>query len=393
MITCPRGVVPLLGSELAALGFPVLSAQETVVETTGTLADAMLLNLHLRSGQRVLFLFREFRAGDAEELYRAISEIAWEEYIDEGGYFCVNSSVNNPTIRDSRYANVRCKDAIVDRLRRETGARPDCGPDRERLVLFLYWQGEDAAIYLDTSGLPLYRRGYRRIPLEAPMQETLAAALVMSAGWSGEGHFINPMCGSGTLAIEAALIALKTAPGLLRSNFGFMNVKGFDRTTWESLRARARNSARKSLQGRIIATDVRGEAVNAARRNAAAAGVDHLIEFGVCDYAMTDVPAGGGVVMVNPEYGARMGRISELENVYSGIGDYFKQKCSGYRGYVFTGNLQLAKKIGLRSSRRSIFFSGDIECRLMEYELYAGSRKHAGRAGIHGEGKEKQDGQ
>lgn len=208
------------------------------------------------------------------------------------------------------------------------------------------------------------------------MQETLAAAVIMASKWNGSGHFINPMCGSGTLAIEAAFMGLNRAPGLLRDNFGFMHLKGFNESLWKELRAQAKKEAGKAVKLRIIATDIRKEAVEAARKNAATAGVKHLIEFSVCDYSETPIPDGGGIVILNPEYGERMGKIHELESVYKGIGDFFKQKCGGYTGYIFTGNFELAKKVGLRSKRRVQFFNGGIECRLLEYELYAGSKKN-----------------
>ncbi len=171
-------------------------------------------------------------------------------------------------------------------------------------------------------------------------------------------------------AIEAALIGLNRASGILRDNFGFMHLKGFNKSLWDDLRAQAKKEAKKTLNCRIIATDIRREAVEAARKNAATAGVEHLIEFGVCDYSGTPIPEGGGIVILNPEYGERMGKLKELENVYKGIGDFFKQKCRGYTGYIFTGNLDLAKKVGLRAKRRIQFFNGSIECRLLEYELY-----------------------
>src|SRR5208283_2330441 len=185
-------------------------------------------NLLLRTAHRVLFLIREFAAPDADALYLAVSEIAWEEYIAPDGYVCVTSSVDNPTIRDSRFANVKCKDAIVDRIKEKCGQRPDSGPDQDRAVVNLYWKGDRCSLYIDTSGEPLSRRGYRKIPLTAPMQETLAAAVIQATGWTpvpvpgknSSGHFINPMCGSGTIAIEAALIGLNRAAGLLRDNFG-----------------------------------------------------------------------------------------------------------------------------------------------------------------------------
>jgi len=271
---------------------------------------------------------------------------------------------------------VKCKDAIVDRIKEKCGQRPDSGPDQDKTVVNLYWKDGVCSLYLDTSGEPLSRRGYRKIPMGAPMQETLAAAVIIATGWKGNSHFVNPMCGSGTLAIEAALAALNRPPGLLRDNFGFMHLKGFKEAFWNDLRTRARKEAKKSLECRIIATDIKREAVEAARKNAATAGVEHLIEFSSCDYSETTIPEGEGIVILNPEYGERMGKIQELEGVYRGIGDFFKQKCKGLKGYLFTGNLDLAKKIGLRAKRRIPFFNGGIECRLLEYELYEGSRKH-----------------
>jgi len=376
LITCAKGITPFLKEELLQQGFPVLSESVAGVATEGTFDDTLSLNLLLRTGHRVLYLLSEFPARDPEALYRGVSQIPWEKHIAEDGYVCVTSNVDDPSIRDSRYANVKCKDAIVDRIKEKCGKRPDSGPEQDRAVVNLYWKNGVCSLYFDTSGEPLSRRGYRKIPMGAPMQETLAAAVIMATGWEGNGHFINPMCGSGTLAIEAALAALNRPPGLLRDNFGFMHLKGFKEAFWNDLRTQARKEAKKSLECRIIATDIRREAVEAARKNAATAGVEHLIEFSSCDYSETTIPEREGIVILNPEYGERMGKIKELEGVYRGIGDFFKQRCRGLKGYLFTGNLDLAKKVGLRAKRRIPFFNGGIECRLLEYELYEGSRKH-----------------
>jgi len=383
LITCAKGITPFLREELLLLGFPTISETVAGIETEGTMDDTLRMNLMLRTGHRVLFLLKEFRAVNADDLYRAVSDIAWEEYIAYNGYVCVTSSVDNPAIRTSLFANVKCKDAIVDRIKKKCGQRPDSGSEKDRAVVNLYWKDESCSIYLDTSGEPLSKRNYRKIPMKAPMQETLAAAVIRTTGWNGSGHFINPMCGSGTLAIEAALIGLNRAPGILRDNFGFMHLKGFNESLWKELRTQAKKEAQKTLNCRIIATDISRDAVAAARNNAATAGVDHLIEFAVCDYSLTSIPDGRGIVILNPEYGERMGNRKELESVYSGIGDFFKQKCQGYTGYIFTGNTDLAKKVGLRAKRRVQFFNGAIECRLLEYAFYEGSRKNK-----QGEGKE-----
>jgi len=374
LITCAKGITPYLKEELLILGFPAISETVAGIETEGTMDDTLRLNLLLRTGHRVLFLIRNFHARDADDLYHAVSDIEWEEYIDADEYLCVTSSVDNPAISTSLFANVKCKDAIVDRIRRKCGKRPDSGSGKHGVVVNLYWKDEDCSIYLDTSGEPLSRRSYRKIPMHAPMQETLAAAVIMATGWNGSSHFINPMCGSGTLAIEAALAGLSRASGILRDNFGFMHLKGFNKSLWKELRTQAIKAAKKTLDCRIIATDISRDAVEAARKNAAMAGVEQLIEFSVCDYSMTSIPEGSGIVILNPEYGERMGKVKELEAVYKGIGDFLKQKCKGYTGYIFTGNPDLAKRVGLKAKRRMPFFNGAIECRLLEYPLYEGSR-------------------
>lgn len=375
VITCAKGVPPFLRQELLSLGFPVLSQGLAEVETEGTLEDTLRLNLTIRTGQRILYLIESFEAKTPEELYRRVSKIPWEDYILEKGYFSVTSFVNNPTIKDSRYANVKCKDAVVDRIKERRGQRPETGSERDQVVIHLHWRGNLCQVFLDTSGEPLSRRGYRMIPLKAPMQETLAAAVNLATGWSGNGNFVNPMCGSGTLAIEAALIALGRAPGLLRSNYGFMHLLGFDESFWKSLRRKIRAESKDYFNGRIIATDISQQAIEAARKNAMTAGVERFIEFGICDFSQTPIPEGGGIVVLNPEYGERMGEVDELKEIYKKIGDFFKKRCQGYKGYIFTGNLDLAKKVGLRTNRRITFFNGPIECRLLEYELYEGSRK------------------
>jgi 23S rRNA (guanine2445-N2)-methyltransferase len=375
LITCPKGIPFLLKQELGALQFPIVSEQIAGIETEGTLDDALRLNLLLRTGHRVLFLLKSFRAANADELYQELYDMPWEDSIPEDGYLCVTSSVDTPSIKDPRYASLKCKDAIVDRIKEKRGKRPDAGPARDRSVAHLYWKDDRCSLYLDTTGEPLSHRGYRKIPLAAPMRETLAAAVVLATGWNGGKNFINPMCGSGTLAIEAALIGLGRAPGLLRSNFAFMHIKGFDEATWNALREQAKKDSRKNLSGRIIATDSDPHAVEAAKKNAATAGVEHLIEFGACEYADTKLPDNGGVIVMNPPYGERMGELARLENTYKGIGDYFKQKCGGYTGYVFTGNPSLAKRVSLKPKQSFQLFNSRIECRLLEYDLYEGSRK------------------
>ncbi len=391
LITCPKGISPWLAGEIRALGFPVLVEAEAAVETEGTLADTMPLNLHLRTGHRVLYAVADFQAENPQDLYGGLRDIPWEEILFERGehaYLSITSTADTPSINDTRFVNQKAKDAIVDRMQERCGLRPDSGPDRNRAVVHVFWRESAVSIYLDTSGEPLSRRSYRKIPLSAPMQETLAAAVILATGWNGRSGFVNPMCGSGTLAIEAALFAQGRAPGLLRSNYGLMHLRGFDPAAWRAARAQA-HEAQRETAARIIATDIDPRAVAAARQNARTAGVEERIEFAVCPFQETPVPERGGVVILNPPYGERTGDISTLTGLYREIGDFFKKRCGGYRGYIFTGNTALGKQVGLRTKRRIPFYNGELECRLLEYELYEGSRRTEQE---HGGGRRPPDG-
>ncbi len=375
LISCPLRAVPFLKEEVLSLGFEIVAEALTHVEITGTMADTMLLNLSLRTAHRVLFYLDEFYAETPDELYRNFKKIKWEDYLSEDGYISVSSAVDHPLVNDSRFPNLKCKDAIVDRLRDIYGKRPDSGSERRGAMIYFYWKDNLCQVFFDTSGVTLAKRNYRKMPFLAPMQESLAATTLLAAKWKGEGNFVNPMCGSGTLAIEAALIALHKAPGLFKDNFAFMHLKGYDDSVWQKIRSEIKIKSLKNFNGRIIATDISGEAIYAAKQNAKTAGVDHLIEFAQCDFRETEIPEGGGIIFHNPEYGERLGEELKLESVYKAIGDFFKQKCQGYTGYIFTGNFSLAKKIGLRTKRKIPFFNGTIDCRLLEFELYSGTKK------------------
>ncbi len=375
VIPCAKGIVPFLEAEVRRLGLPVTASTVASVSSQGTLLDAMRLNLHCRTGQHVFYQLGIFAAADQDELYRRLVAFPWERYFSPDVYLSVSSNVNNPTIRDHRLANLKAKDAIVDRLRRHCGRRPDSGPERRGIVVHLYWQGRRCHLYLDTSGESLSRRGYRLEGGKAPLQETLAAAVALAASWDGRGALLNPMCGSGTLAIEAALLALRRPPGLQRRNFAFMHLLGFPRRQWQELREQAKRQRLRRLPGRLLASDHEAAAVNRARHNAARAGLEEVLEFAVADFAASEVPATGGVLLVNPEYGERLGDHERLRATYRRLGDFFKQRCPGYRAFLLTGNRELAREVGLRPRRRLPLFNGSLECRLLEYELYRGSRR------------------
>jgi 23S rRNA G2445 N2-methylase RlmL len=375
LITCAPGLSEWLQKELETLGHRIILVRKTGIEIEGTLADSMRLNLWLRTAFAVLYMLEEFECPDAEALYRATVNLPWEDVIPVNEYVSIVSYVDNPTINNSMFPNLKLKDAIVDRIMKKEHRRPDSGPERTNIVVNLYWKDDRAWLYLNTSGNKLADRGYRRIPHKAPMQETLAAAVMMATGFTGDVPLVAPMCGSGTLAIEGALIAQNRAPGLLRANYGFMHLKGFSDDAWKDVRRETMNAGEKKKSPRIIATDIDPSAIEASKKNAATAGVDHLIEFKACDFAETPLPPAPFIVVMNPEYGKRMGEVSQLQKVYERIGDFFKQKCQGSTAYVFTGNLDLAKMVHLTPSRRFPFFNADIDCRLLKYEMYCGSKR------------------
>lgn len=377
VITCNNRLSPFLAKEVAQLGYSDFEVFATGLKMEGTLNDCIRLNLSLRCASQVLYQLFHFKAANADEVYHQLKDLAWEEILPQDGYFSVTANVFNDTINNSMFANLRVKDAIVDRMRNVHGARPSTGSELSGAVIHLHWHNEEATVFIDSSGSSIARHGYRKLPGRAPMLEALAAATLLASNWDKKSPFINPMCGSGTLAIEAALLATNTVPGLFRDNFGFMHIIGYEEHVLFSEQQRLEALINEEVAGlEIVATDYSTVAIEAAKKNAKAAGVAHLITFEVCDFKETKVPENGkGVVMFNPEYGERLGETTALQTTYKEIGDFLKTHCGGYFGYVFTGNLELAKHIGLKVKRRIEFFSSKIDCRLLEFESYAGSRR------------------
>ena len=376
IITCHKRITPYLEDEVKQLGFSIDSSFITGISITGTITDCIKLNLNLRCASQVLYSLKSFNADNADNIYNNLVSYPWENILPDPGYFSITSNVNNPTINNSMFANLRVKDAIVDRIRDKRGSRPSTGSELTGTVIHLFWKNEDATIFVDTTGDSLARHGYRKIPGLAPMLEGLAAATIYATRWDKVSPFINPMCGSGTLAIEAAMLATNRVPGLFRTNYAFMHLQGYDESVYLKEDALLEEQITDVPGLKIIATDISAKAIENARKNAIAAGVEKLIDFEVCEFAETDVPVdAAGVMMINPEYGERLGEISALEETYKRIGDFMKKSCGGYFGYVFTGNMELAKKIGLKAKRRIEFYNSTIDCRLLEYELYSGTRR------------------
>lgn len=379
-VTCHRGLAPALQKELEALEVDIESSRDTGFTILTTMREAYRLNLCLRTAFHVLYELATFTCRDGEELYERVYELPWHRVVPaERGYLTVVSKVSTPTVTNTMYPNLKVKDAIVDRITKELGIRPDSGSEADGTVITLHWFGDQARIYADTSGSKLADRGYRKRPHLAPLRESLASAILISAGYDGSQPLVNPMCGSGTLAIEAALIGSGRAPGLLRpEGFAFEHLIGFDEEAYREVRAEVSEHRRKPAP--IVVTDKDPEAIEAARHNAETAGVSQHLEFEVCDFAKSRVPdpgEPGGIVVVNPEYGERLSRGEEsaLAITYKRFGDWLKQECSGYQAWLLTSNKALIKKVGLRASRKRTFYNGQLECKLLRYDMYRGSKK------------------
>jgi len=393
VISCAKGLVPQTSNHLERMGYKIANRGDTTVTVNGGMRDIMRLNLQLRTAHRVLVPLMRSQCHNLDYLYHDMYQVPWDQFIEPEGYFTVNSIVYNDTVRDTRMPGLKAKDAIADKMRSVFGMRPDSGREFIGASIFIYWEGDNLEVYLDTTGEALSRRGYRKLPWKAPMQETLAASCVLESGWDGNTPFVAPMCGSGTPAIEAALIAINRAAGSFKSHFGFMSLNGYRQIIpgekagvsvrkrfgvspeqiWKSMVAEAKEQEKTENLPPIIATDISEEAVEIARMNAIAAGVSQYITFSQCDFAATKVPEQKGVVFMNPEYGERMGEESKLGELYGRIGDFLKQRCVGYTGCVFTGSMELSRMVGLRSSRRVPFYNGPIECRLLVYDLFEGA--------------------
>lgn len=388
IISCAKELSRWTEVEVRDLGYTPIEVTENTVVVRGAMRDVMKLNLKLRTAHRVLVPLLRADCRNIRDLYYLAKSIDWENLIEADGYFSVSSIVHNYTIRDTRIPSLYTKDAIADRMRERCQRRPDSGGENKGSAVFVYWERDEVIIYLDTSGEPLSKRGYRKIPGSAPMQETLAAACLMAMHWDKKSPFLSPMCGSGTPAIEAAMMALNKAPGALKGHFAFQSIKGYSRIIpgetapriaprqhigaspeqiWKEIVLDAKNEEVTEGIPKIIATDISPEAVENAHTNAIAAGVAPYIEFKDCDFAETPIPQDKGCIFFNPEYGIRLGTVEELAPIYERIGTFMNEKCAGWTGGLITGNPDLARLVNLYYKTRVPFFNGPIDCRLFIY--------------------------
>ncbi|HXE94771.1 MAG TPA: THUMP domain-containing protein [Dongiaceae bacterium] len=365
----PRGAEELAAAELAVLGIGDAKPGKGGVAFCTDRAGLYRANLWLRTASRVLVQVSMFPCTSPADLYAGVHAVAWQELITPDMTLAVDCSLRDSALTHSGFVALKTKDAVVDRIREACGRRPNVDTASPDVRINVHLHKNICTVSLDSSGDSLDRRGYRLERNEAPLRETLAAAVVALTGWDGSIPLADPMCGSGTIPVEAALYAAHIPPGFQRE-FGFQRWLDFDAGLWDGICSEAKGGIRSLPVGLITGYDLDSKALLLAGRNTAKAGLEGQIHFFHAALQEFRPQGDKGVVILNPPYGMRLGEENDLRELYCQIGDVMKKYCRGWTGYVLTGNLELAKYIGLKASRRYVLFNGAIECRLLKYELY-----------------------
>ncbi|AFY75829.1 putative N6-adenine-specific DNA methylase [Pleurocapsa sp. PCC 7327] len=365
-----RGLEEIAAKELENLGAIDIRTDFTGVHFRGDNALLYRVNLWSRVIFRVLMPIYEVKSYNAEQLYRNVYKLDWEEYLQTQDTFAVVCTGGNKNLNHTYFTALQIKNAIVDRQRKQIGKRSNINIENPDVLINAHIEGDRCLLSLDSSGSSLHRRGYRPAMGIAPLKETLAAALLEIAEWKPNIPFLDPLCGSGILPIEAALKSLNIAPGLYRKQFGFQTWKDFDRALWEKILTEAKERQLSELLAPILGSDRDSDILQQACINAQSCGIEKHIQLTQKDLSEIEAPAKSGMIICNPPYGKRIGDIQELGGFYKLLGDIFKQRFQGWTAYVLTGNKELAKQVGLRASRRIPVYNGSLPCTLLKYELY-----------------------
>lgn len=367
--TTAKGLEEVLAAELLGLGAANVQQVAGGVSFAGDLALLCRANLWLRTANRVLLRLADFPCTTPEELYQGVKAISWHEWLTPRLTLAVSCALKDSALTHSGYVALKAKDAIVDAMRAHFGERSSVDTRNPDVPIQLYIKRNHCTVYLDTSGDPLDRRGYRLDRGEAPLREHLAAGLLLISGWQGDVPLYDPFCGSGTILVEAALIAANRAPGLLRERFAFLRWPGFPEATWRHER-QAAEAAQRPIGTAIMGSDQSATTLANARANLERAGITSGVACSKRAFTDFSPDQGAGVIVCNPPYGARMGDEAELVTLYRQLGDVMKQRCSGCRAFILTRQGVLAKEVGLRPARRHVIWNGPIECRLLHFDLY-----------------------
>lgn len=371
---CPRGLEALLADELAALGARDVAPTHGGVGFSGDWQMCYRANLESRLATRVMWRLSEGRYQSEEDIYRLAYGVTWAKWFTVDDTIRIYVTAKQSPLKSLEFVTLKIKDAVCDHFRTVTGKRPSVDTANPAVRIHAFLTRDRVTLYLDTSGEPLYKRGYKPAAVEAPLKENLAAGILRISGWQPGEALIDPMCGSGTFLIEAAQIALDIAPGLGRS-FAFERFRHLDRAAWTSIRKAAEVRRKPARPLRIYGSDVVGDQVRRTRVNLQSAGLGDCVTLDRADFLAREAPAAEGVLVTNPPYGVRIGEAEQLAALYPQFGDALKKRWSGWRCYFLSADAALPKLIGLKASKRTPLFNGALECRVFEYKMIAGSNR------------------
>ncbi|MBI5914997.1 MAG: class I SAM-dependent RNA methyltransferase [Bacteroidetes bacterium] len=368
------GLEELLATELKALGATDIELLTRAVKYRGDKSMLYKSNLHLRTALKVLVPFTSFYAHHENQLYKRVRQIDWEQYLTPRQTLAIDATTNSEIFHHSKFTALKTKDAIVDQFRDRYGIRPSVDVDDPDFRLNVHVHDKLVTLSLDSSGTTLDRRGYRLSRTEAPMNEVLAAGIVLLSGWDGHTDLLDPMCGSGTFSIEAAMLAANIAPGK-RRDFGFERWRDYDGALWSQIKSEAQHAERK-FTGRVVCSDLEPAAVDIAQQNARRAGVERLIDFRISDFFDSKPSGESGTLLFNPPYGERL-KEEGIVDFYKEIGNQLKHHYAGHTAWIISANAEALKFVGLRPTRKIKLFNGSLECRLQKFEMFA-FEKHRG---------------
>ena len=366
------GLEEILSKELLSLGGREIQKLNRAVAVVGDLGFVYKINIALRTGLRVLLPLNEIQMETVDDYYDAVYEIPWEDLFDEGKTFAVHVVGTNEELNHSSFAGLKAKDAIVDRFRDKLGIRPSVDKHEPEVPIHIHISRENVRIYLDTSGESLHRRGYRLEAAKAPLNEVLAAGIILHSSWNGGMPVLDPMCGSGTFLVEAALIAHNMPANIYRESFAFFNWKGFEEELFVKIREGLLSRA-KDYEGKFFGRDIDVYSLDAAAANIERSMFEDAVRLKRADFFEADPPAEKGLLLINPPYNVRIQ--ADTHQMYRQIGDTLKEKYAGWQVFWITSDMEAIKSIGLRPSRKWNLFNGELECKLLRFDMYEGTKK------------------
>ena len=374
------GLEQVLAGELNGIGASEVEVRNRAVRFSGDLACMYKANLCLRTALRILVPIDLFSVRNEGALYEGIKRLPWEDHMDVDGTLAVNCTLYSDLFNHSQFLALKAKDAIADRFRERTGRRPSVELDHPDLRIHLHVIGDQCTVSLDSSGGSLHKRGYRDHTNLAPINEVLAAGLVLLTGWDRHSNFVDPMCGSGTILIEAAMIAGNIPPGYHRDEFGFERWRDFDKRLWQAVFDEAMSRVDHENLPVMLGGEISPHVARKAESNIASAELKDRIRIRNVAFQDLEAPEGGGILILNPPYGERMDQDEDINALYKNIGDTLKKRWAGYSAWIITSNMEAAKHIHLTPKPKIKLFNGPLECRFMRYELYSGTRRRTGGA-------------